>query len=364
MGNMIEGARHSDGNFITEFLTAPRFRKSRYALLILAIAAVALNQNEYIFIRYRPLLGNGFYLIVLFTSLVFIGGGIVHATVLVPRYMLRKKYGKYFLISFLTVTAAIVLLWGQNYAVSRWWNIPNVSGEGISFTLLVVSLMDFVMYFICFTGIAVSILLKNWVTEDREIARLQNRKLATELSVLKDQLNPGLLFNTLRSASAVCQNKPRLAEDMIMNLSGMLRYQLYEGENSGVAVNKEIKFLDEYLNLSILTGKRFTYDIRYTGEKYQMLIPPLILYPLISAAADKINEDSELEIMFTYKPDGLVFDCKFHEDNPNVFTDFSSLRSRLGLIYGELYGLEQFHSNGKCRYVLTLPQKYVNHERE
>ncbi|HAK77730.1 MAG TPA: histidine kinase [Runella sp.] len=127
------------------------------------------------------------------------------------------------------------------------------------------------------------------IVESYEL-RLHNQRLViekqqSELSFLKSQINPHFLFNTLNNIYALAREKSDQAPHNVLRLSEMLRYMLYETGGGLVSADKEIKIIEDYLEL-----ERMRYDetlniqFKVQLEESQTLIPPLLMIPLVENA--------------------------------------------------------------------------------
>lgn len=110
-------------------------------------------------------------------------------------------------------------------------------------------------------------------------------KKSAELSYLKSQTNPHFLFNTLNNIYLLARDKSDLAPDTVLRLSDILRYMLYETEGDLVAVDKEIKIIEDYLELEKIRYDS-TLELNFTKEidNIKQEIPPLLMIPLIENA--------------------------------------------------------------------------------
>jgi two-component system, LytTR family, sensor kinase len=110
-------------------------------------------------------------------------------------------------------------------------------------------------------------------------------KQAAELNYLKSQTNPHFLFNTLNNIYSLARDKSDLAPESIMRLSKILRYMLYEAGGPFIAVEQELKIIDDYISL-----ERLRYDdtlrinFNYDVEDMRQSLPPLLLIPLVENA--------------------------------------------------------------------------------
>lgn len=135
-----------------------------------------------------------------------------------------------------------------------------------------------------FVGIASTIysVMNDWLTSQREKKDLQAQTLQSELKFLKSQINPHFLFNTLNSLYALTLKKSELAPEIVLKLSEMMRYMLYECNVPMVPLSKEVNYLKNYLELEKLRqGKRMKIDLQINGEINDQRIAPLLFIPFI-----------------------------------------------------------------------------------
>ena len=134
--------------------------------------------------------------------------------------------------------------------------------------------------------IAVSIKLAKYWYREKEIQQLlEKEKLTVELQLLKAQLHPHFLFNTLNNLYSLTLESSPQAPQAILQLSSLLRYMLYECNEPFTALMKEIGMLRIYLALekSRFRG-RLDISASFTGDLAEQLIAPLLLFPFVENA--------------------------------------------------------------------------------
>ncbi|KAA2243519.1 hypothetical protein F0L74_13585 [Chitinophaga agrisoli] len=116
--------------------------------------------------------------------------------------------------------------------------------------------------------------------------RLERDNLNLEIDFLKSQLNPHFLFNTLNNIYALSIRNDKLAADLILNLSNMMRYTLYDSNTPMVQLSKEVAFLKNYVDLeSIRYGKKASILFECDQEQIQeQQVAPLLMFPFIENA--------------------------------------------------------------------------------
>ncbi|MEO5683894.1 MAG: histidine kinase [Chitinophagaceae bacterium] len=195
--------------------------------------------------------------------------------VLVPRYLTRKKYWQFFsglLLALLICTVYAEL--AQGFVRGGVFNgVSMREGRGV-------------LPFIHIGGIAISInLLNHWYKQKQQTLEARQQKTAAELELLKSQIHPHFLFNTLNNLySFVLDNSPA-APAIVLKLSGLLRFMIYESSAAFIPLLKEIELLKEYISLEQLRyGSRLDLSITVKGEPGGKEIPPLLMLPLIENA--------------------------------------------------------------------------------
>ena len=142
--------------------------------------------------------------------------------------------------------------------------------------------------------LAMSIKLgKNWLEAEKRRHRLEKENLETELKYLKSQINPHFLFNTINSIFALIPKNPDRASASLANFSDMLRYQLYECNDEKIVLDKELHFIENFIDLEKLrldpahTDMQFEIQDHTTHKK---TIAPFILIPFIENAFKHVSK--------------------------------------------------------------------------
>jgi sensor histidine kinase YesM len=141
------------------------------------------------------------------------------------------------------------------------------------------------------TLIAVAITtLKRWWLKQKEKEQLEREKINAELELLKAQIHPAFLFNTLNNIITYAENSSPIAPEMLIKLSDVLSYMLYECDALTVPLEKEIGMIKEYMTLEkIRQGERLEMTIQVNGEICGQAISPLILLPFIDNSLSYCN---------------------------------------------------------------------------
>lgn len=132
-------------------------------------------------------------------------------------------------------------------------------------------------------GLALSIkLLKNWYIKQQETVQLTREKINAELQLLKAQVHPHFLFNTLNNIYSFILNGSPRAPEMIKKLSSLLHYILHECDRPLVPLSKELSLLQDYMTLEkIRYGDKLGMNLHIQGNAEGKMVSPLLLIPFV-----------------------------------------------------------------------------------
>ena len=228
-----------------------------------------------------------------------------------------------------------------------------LSGEKFNFK----NFMDYNMLPFYFeTGliifIALSIkLFKERNREQEEKNNLEKQKLQAELTALRSQLNAHFLFNTLNNLYGLAMQKSDRAPQGILMLSEMLHFVLYECSTESYNLNKELDFINNYIELEKLRyGKRLKIQMEKDLENREATIAPLLLFPFVEnsfkhGASKKIN-DVWIRIKVRTREEEILFDVENNrtpsyasDPNSGVGVGLENVKKRLEILYPQRHSL-------------------------
>lgn len=186
---------------------------------------------------------------------------------------------------------------------------------------------------------------------------LLNENLETEMKFLKSQINPHFLFNALNNIYSLSVTKSDKAPGMIMKLSEMLRYMLYESNNKKVPLGKEISYMQNYIDFQVLKIEgRPNIMVDYDNVDQKLKVEPMLFIPFIENSFKHSNiEDLEHGLIaIKLETDGDKINFKIRNSIPGrKYTKDASggiglqnIRKRLELLYPGKYELN-IHQNEK-----------------
>lgn len=212
--------------------------------------------------------------------------------------------------------------------------------NGIS---LLFSVLD--LGFVC--GLAIAIKLIGLQLEAKEKEKfLVKEKLETELKFLKNQTNPHFLFNTLNNIYALARKKSDITADVVMKLSKILRFMLYETGKQFITIAEEIKLIEDYIDLEKLRyNERLRIYFKKEIDNDAQLVSPLLILPFVENAfkhgASETRFDSYIDISLMVRKSQLHLVIENNKDGDKRKTDekkrigLVNIRRQLELQYGD-----------------------------
>jgi two-component system LytT family sensor kinase len=185
--------------------------------------------------------------------------------------------------------------------------------------------------------------LSNWISSTRQISSMKEEALRTELALLRSQLNPHFLFNTLNHIFGHIDKSNKTARDMVLRFSDLMRYQLYECDVSLIDILREIDSLQHYIELQRLRrNEGLECYLRLEDSLVGFSIPPLLLLPVVENAFKHMSAgaDAFLHMEMNYRGRVFHFSCINRKAELPVSEPFKTngiglqnVRRRLELIY-------------------------------
>lgn len=202
-------------------------------------------------------------------------------------------------------------------------------------------------------GVATGIkLYRFWYQREQANQQLAHETGSIELQVLKAQIHPHFLFNTLNNLYALTLKQSPQAPDMVLKLSGLMKYMIHECHAHTVPLVKEIEFLSNYIELEKLRyGRRLEVSVGITGEMGTTRIAPLLLIPFVENAfkhgsSQQIGQ-ARIGLSLGITGSELVFRIENSRDEklvpstpPNtVSIGLANVQKRLTLLYPDAHQL-------------------------
>ena len=184
------------------------------------------------------------------------------------------------------------------------------------------------------------VLALQWAKQNNRIVSLEKEKAESELALLRQQLNPHFFFNTLNNLYAMSLQRSADTPESILQLSDLMRYVIYKGQEERVTVEEEIRYLEDYMRLQMIRLKKapvFSFEQHVTPDA--MTIAPLLLIVLVENAfkhgVEPAEEAARLHIRLQCNQSSLYFSCENSFETPadTGGIGLDNLRKRLALLY-------------------------------
>ncbi len=218
-----------------------------------------------------------------------------------------------------------------------------------------------------FAGLAIFVnFTEAWFRTQKLKQELENERLQSELKMLRFQVNPHFLFNTLNNIYTLVYKKADTAPEAVLKLSALMRYMLYEADTNRVPLQKELNYITNFVELQKLrlaSHQKVTFTITGTANSHE--IAPLLLIPFIENAfkhSATASKKSNVAIDLSITKEKLVFTCKNDFNNQKASTLHSGVglknaEKRLQLLYPNSHFLHIGSDNNQFTVELTINWK-------
>ncbi len=274
-----------------------------------------------------------------------------------PKLLYKNKTWQYaFGLIFMVVALAILqrfftLYWGYPMFFPKW-----VKGEILNpwlFFRIAQNVIIILFPVVFTTGYKLFI---DWYAQRERAQQLEKEKIQTELKYLKAQLNPHFLFNNLNNIYGLAREKSDKAPRLILKLSDILSFTLYESSVPKIALQKELDMMRNLVELEKdRYGERVNIHLDLPPPPASWQIAPLLLMPLVENAfkhgVREATEKAHVEIRTTYEENIFAIEIKNSIAQAKTMASeehgigLSNLRKRLQLIYPEAYTFENFQDH-------------------
>ena len=246
----------------------------------------------------------------------------VNLYLLVPAFLLKKNYPVYFLAVLLTMTLTSSLnIWLHHLYVVG--GSPYFLGNSdLTITNLASQLINSIYLLGLTTGLK---FFKDSMEQRQRLLEQQKQQVVLELNFLKAQVHPHFFFNTLNNLYSLTLQQSALAPEVVLKLSSLMSYMLYESASPAVPLDKELANLENYISLEQLRfGSRLSLTFERKGLFVDSIrIPPLLLLTFVENSfkhgIGQTIGDGRIDIMLEVGKEYLTFRISNSID-PNVST--------------------------------------------
>ena len=284
----------------------------------------------------------------------------VNFYILIPRYLATGRYFAYgtSLLVLMVINAVMNIALRSYYANAGYVIFATLP---LNFASSVSNVAER-LYLI---GLTTSIkITKDWLLDRQLIKDKEKQFLETELNFLKSQIQPHFFFNTLNNLYSLTLQKSDKAPEVVLKLSELMSFMLYESNTATVYLSDEINYLRNYIDLEKLRfGNRLLIAFDVCGSPAGLRIPPLLLILFVENSfkhgiRNNIGK-TEINACLTIQADSISFSI----ENPVGIANspvtggigLKNVRRRLELLYRDKYKLDTVENEGKYTATLILP---------
>jgi two-component system LytT family sensor kinase len=253
------------GNLVSWFSQRVVYHSAFWLFILLLLTLFDNTGQSFFFSISNEVINIFFYATLVYFNLWY----------LVPNYLTKKRFLTYcglLILATLIITPLKVIVFYFKFS-----GLPQVQDD------LLANMNGYFLinFFIAGSSTIVKI-ITDWARQLRERQELQTQTMQSELRFLKSQINPHFLFNTLNNLYALTLKKSDKAPDIVIKLSEMMRYMLYECNEKEVLLSKEVNYIRNYLDLERLRqGKNVEIRFNVEGNIGDQKIAPLMFTPFL-----------------------------------------------------------------------------------
>jgi len=290
-------------------------------------------------------------------TLSYIIAVYVHAFWLLPKLLHKNKNTAYFISSFLFIVSLVLLrMWIEKEVLlpihQKFYAFQWSHASFTTITLLVAFLFG-----------ALLRVLFNYLNLLQVKKELQSRQAETELNLLKAQVQPHFLFNTLNNIYSLAQSRSEKTPEMIARLSELMRYFIDEAPRQQVMLSTDLSFIKNYSELEqirMLNPVIIEWKIDETLLKKP--VPPMLLMPFVENVfkhgIDKLRQDNSVTILLQSDGQWLVYRVSnpiCDEVKISTGSGLLNLKKRLELLYPGHHTIQTKKENGQYIAELRIP---------
>ena len=336
-----------NANWMLQLIISDKYRFQRH-LLVIAFCIVVLYYSPPDYVEPFETYNRA----VIFFQIILSAYSNVYF--FVPKYLFRKKYLGYgiFMLSSMVLSYYIHEVFARSFKP----DLLPYEDDNINFFTF-----SFMVMMLIVASAAVK-LFQQWISDAQLIYDLDLAKTNAELEQLKNQINPHFLFNMLNNANVLIEDDPKKASQVLMKLSDLLRYQLYDSSRDKVLLTSEIHFLEDFLNLEKVRRDNFDFLISKEGELSGVQVPPLLFISFVENAVKHNNDSAKLSyvnLFFDVRHSELFFKCINSKPavkavNKSGGLGLANIKRRLELLFPSSHDLKIEDNSGTYCVTLTL----------
>lgn len=241
-------------------------------------------------------------------------------------------------------------------------NIIKIEGESIIGITIMISLITLINGIL---GLVIRGFI-NWYDDIKIKEELSRKNFETELALVKSQINPHFLFNTINNIDTLIGIDPQKASAYLNKLSDIMRFMLYETKTEEISLATELSYIDKYIELQKIRSSNPNYVTYITeGEPGNLKIAPMLFIPYIENAfkhAESKKAENAITIRIAIEKDKLTFECenlyneKLQSKSEHGGLGNELLKKRLSLLYPKRHSIEVSNKYNAYKVKLVIKQ--------
>jgi len=286
--------------------------------------------------------------VLLLVNMILLPAYLFYSAFIVPRFLFQKKYLFFTLISISFFIVVQLLVYAVYSIILKF---PVSPYEESYFTYSYSTIAREVVWGIVNMSLAIAIsFIKKSLDEKELVVTLQKDNNSFKVKYLRAQLNPHFLFNTLNSIYSLSLQKSDKTPEVVVKLADLMRYLIYDCEEEKVPLEKEIEFIQNYIDIEKI---RFKADVRFSveGDISNIMIEPFLFISFIENgfkhALDNSFTDPFIYITIKAEPGRIVLNV-INNTNLDLETQakrisgkgLTNSKSLLELLYPSSYALD------------------------
>lgn len=316
-------------------------------------------------------IGEGFKVIFLFAILPSAITFYAFYFLLFPKYILQKKAVQAIVYGLLICLVAASI---GCYILTMTFGDDCLDEEGENDTI---GLILFIAFISLMSGI-VALVIKGFLTWLEEIKlkeALQEKNHQMELALVKSQLDPHFLFNTINNIDVLILKNAETASTYLNKLSDIMRFMLFETKSDTIPLTKELQYIERYIDLQkIRTANTKYVNYAVEGKINGQTIAPMLFIPFIENAFKHTNNkkiENAIDVSINVQADRIIFVC-VNKFDPNRKSQYESnglgnqlIEKRLQLLYPDQHTLEIAHEKEcyRVRLIIALNASQIHFKK-
>ena len=279
---------------------------------------------------------NGNFYFSLVMDLTWVALFYFNAFFLIPKLFYKKKSWIYAIVS--------LVIFG--WLIFQTWILFLLFMNPADYNIRMHLLFSFFIFLFILASSTAYQMINDRIKTERIVKEKETENLKTELSFLRSQVSPHFMFNVLNNMVALARKRSDELEPSLIKLSSLMRYMLYETDEDKVALEKEIDYLQSYIDLQQQRfGKSVKVNVLFQKDGMNYSIEPMLLIPFVENAfkhGTGMIDDAQIDIDLTVKNGLLQFFVrnKFNGQTVEVKDKTSGIglnnvERRLNLLYND-----------------------------